>query len=297
MAERLIDPLLTRRLMQLELGDVDVPLDRAHGHGPRWLSLFYRVVAVEPHAIRIELWERGVFYGARSVDISRGSRQLHSRRIALASAELARDLRQLRLTRAQEPKKQNSDAVPQRAAERLRLGFVSGAEGAWVASAEGADLGLVGPEIGGQLRFDSGAKLELRASWLFGGLLDAPGPVYAVWRELALAPGYLGRVSRTVRVGGGAVFAAAALHLTHARSVDGHAASSDAWSARAAVNAELGMDLSPFLTLSIRPEFGTTLRHIDMVDRRGDERRLGGVWLGLGVDVAFGSHAPEPKAR
>jgi hypothetical protein len=291
-AEKLVEPLFTRRLMQLELNDVDVPLEQGLGQKAKRLSLFYRVLAIEPHSIRIELWERGVFYGARSVDVSRGGSQLHSRRIALAAGELARDLRQARLARALEPKKTSGDTAPRPASEPVRLEVVSGAQGAWIG---GGKLGLLGPEIGGQLGFDSGPELELRASWLFGGLVNAPGPVYAVWRELALSPGYMRRVSRTVGIGGGATFAAAALHLTRVASVDDHASSSDAWSARATLNAKLRVDLSELLTLSVRPEFGATLRHVEVVDRRAEERRLGGVWVGLGVDVAFGARTRAPK--
>jgi hypothetical protein len=110
-----------------------------------------------------------------------------------------------------------------------------------------------------------------------------------VWRELALSPGYLAPVSRFVSLGGGARFAAAALHVLGAPRVNGAPSSPDVWNARATLEARLEVALSKAIALNVRPEFGATLRHLVLTDQRGVEHRVGGTWLGLGVGLVLGS--------
>src|SRR6187399_284920 len=57
-AEALIEPRAVRRLVQLELADVDV----RPAPGQRDTVLFVRVLGAGEGQLRIELWERGVAY-------------------------------------------------------------------------------------------------------------------------------------------------------------------------------------------------------------------------------------------
>ena len=97
-AESLLDARATRRLVQLELSEIDVP--PASGNKRARAPLFFRVVLVEPD-VRVELWERGEYYGARVVSGSNAAGQLGARRVALAAAELARRLQRKRQVQAE----------------------------------------------------------------------------------------------------------------------------------------------------------------------------------------------------
>src|SRR6187431_2323057 len=91
-------PRATRRLVQLELSEIDVP--QASANKRSRAPLFFRVVLVEPD-VRVELWERGEYYGARGVSGSNAAGQLGARRVALAAAELARRLQRRRHVQAE----------------------------------------------------------------------------------------------------------------------------------------------------------------------------------------------------
>src|SRR6185503_9592831 len=103
-AAPLIDVRATQRLVELETADVDVPPPPKLDFRP---PLYFRIVALSAATLRVELWELGQPRGARSVSAA-GNDMLKARRIALAAAELARRLRQQRLseirTAEQQPK-------------------------------------------------------------------------------------------------------------------------------------------------------------------------------------------------
>ena len=79
-AESILDARATRRLVQLELSEIDVPA--ASGNKRARAPLFFRVIKVEQD-VRVELWERGEYHGARVVSGSNAAGQLGARRVAL----------------------------------------------------------------------------------------------------------------------------------------------------------------------------------------------------------------------
>src|SRR5258706_16211119 len=101
-AEHWVDARSARRLIPLELSDVDVPPAPALRRAAA--TLFFRVLGRPDGALRVELWERGEFHGARVLSASGENAQLVARRVTLAAAELGRRLsrkRQAQLEREQ----------------------------------------------------------------------------------------------------------------------------------------------------------------------------------------------------
>ncbi|HYP90384.1 MAG TPA: hypothetical protein VEQ59_19565, partial [Polyangiaceae bacterium] len=86
-AERLVDARSARRLVPLELADVALPTT---SRGTP--VLFFRVLGRDAGTLRLELWERGEFHGARTLSGAGENPQLVARRVALAAAELGRRL-------------------------------------------------------------------------------------------------------------------------------------------------------------------------------------------------------------
>ena len=195
-AERLVDPRLTRRLIQLELGDVDVPSPLTGIAAQQPPALFFRVLATRPEEIRVELWERGEYHGARSVSLSRGTAQLHARRIALAAAELARRLRGKRIAEAQRLARpqSNGDSEDDGAhAGRVRAGIGAGVRAAALGP---GDAWLVGPALAGRLRLGESVRFELAGAWMQGQATALSGAPTTSWMEVSLAPGYAVSLAR-----------------------------------------------------------------------------------------------------
>jgi hypothetical protein len=297
-SERLLDARLTRRLIGLELKEVDVPAPPTALPGSPERSLFVRVRGDTGHRLRVELWEHGVFHGARVVNVTPGgSRYLRAQRIALVAADLARRLRQerLRQVREQEHARSQSDLAPPGAAaelDRPRARLHARAVGALVGP---GDLDLAGPELGGELVLWGRARVGLGAAWLFGVAPRMPGLPRAQWLELSIAPGYSAPLSRRLDLYAGLKVSAAAVHLATSSAVDRIPGEHDTWSARA--GAELGAEVHLSRVVSLRggPEVGSVLRRVVATDRFGGDHRLGGLWLGLGLGVSLDPAAPAAR--
>jgi hypothetical protein len=293
-AERLVDPRLTRRLIQLELGDVEVPsvLTGIAAHQPP--ALFYRVLATRPEEIRVELWERGEFHGARSVSLSSGTTQLHARRIALAAAELARRLRGKRIAEAKRlsrPPSNGDNGDDGSSGGRPRAGI-----GAKVrAGALGPDdLWLFGPELAARFRLGESLRIELAGAWMQGQTTGLSGSPTTSWMELSLAPGYAAALARGLNLVAHLRFAAAIVHLNDVLAVDGIEREEETWSARTAFELGVEAKLSRTFALQFAPEAGVVLRRIPAVGRERDFERLGGLWLGASLGASF--DAPLSRA-
>lgn len=292
-AQALLAPHLTRRLIQLELSDVEVPpkpeVARAHPSS----ILFFRVLVTKKGTVRVELWDRGEFGGAFSVSAAHGSSQIRSRRIALAAAELARRLRQKRLYEAQQlaraKKRADGEQKAAAAARAPRMALGAGALGAVVGP---GDAWLAGPTLSGQLRVGGRARLGVGAAWMAGAVPAADGAPVARWLELSLAPSYAIPLGRMLDLDAGVTAAVAAVHLTGMTRVDGIDDEHDTWSARAALHLYLEPRLSRTFALRVGPEVGAMLRRIPVDDARGHRHRLGGLWLGAQLGVALDPAAP-----
>lgn len=290
-AERYLDSRLTRRLVEIELSDAEVP-PRLGDENDKRPTVYFRVLATSSDSLRIELWDKGGFYGARRLN-SRDVKELLARRLALAAAALVRDLKQRRLSeaRAFEAEQAARELERERIAELLRWPAVLVEPRAQVAWVGGGDLWLAGPGLSLEARTRSGSRLGAGASWLFGGAPSLAGAPSVRWLEFGISPEHAFGLGRGLDLSLGMTAAAAAVHFTRVAAVDGESGQLDTWSARAAVRARFEPHIASHARLSLGPELGAVLRRVQVDDSDGERQRLGGLWLGVSVGLtldAFG---------
>jgi hypothetical protein len=282
-AETLLDARATRRLVQLELSEIHVP--PASGNKRTRAPLFFRVVQVDQD-VRVELWERGEYHGARVVSGSNAAGQLGARRVALAAAELARRLQRKRQVQAERERV----AELARAAEAARLarraldGPLALRSSFELASIGGLAATLAGPRLLGQWTFAGRARIEAGFAWLAG---SAPAAAKSEWLELSVAPMQRVSLAETLDLDLGLTVAAAWLRLASVRGVDDIQNQNETWSARAAAVVRIEPRLSRQLRLSLGADAGLLLREVRFQSLAGSAERLHGAWLGLGIGVVF----------
>ena len=280
-AETLLDARATRRLVALELSEIT----RAEPDRRTAMPLFFRVVQLGPD-LRVELWQRGEFHGARVVSGTSSGGQLSARRVALAAAELARRLQKKRQMQAE---RERADAAARaRARARAARSTLDGPL-ALRPSLLVADVGsmaslLAGPRLLGQWTFAPRTRLDAGFSWLAG---SAPDASKAEWLELSVAPSHRVSLAETLDLDFGVSFAAAWVRFAHVRGVDTILNQSETWSARAAALARLEPRLTRHLRLSLGLEAGLLLREIPFEPLSGGTDRLRGMWLGLDAGMVF----------
>jgi len=286
-AERYLDSRLTRRLVEIELSDAEVP-PRPGDENERRPTVYFRVLATSPDTLRVELWDKGGFYGARRLD-SRDVKELIARRIALASAALVRDLKQRRLQEARvlEAEKAARERERERLAEALRWPAVLVEPRLSTAFVGGGELWLAGPGLSAEARTKSGSRLVVGGNWLFGGAPELAGSVSVRWLEAALSAEHAFRLTSGLDLSAGASAAGAAVHFTGVSAVDGDPAANDTWSARGVGRLRLEPRLGRHARLGVGPELGAVLRRMPVHDERGERHRLGGLWLGVSMGVTL----------
>ncbi|HEX7669342.1 MAG TPA: hypothetical protein VF395_07165 [Polyangiaceae bacterium] len=292
-ASRVVDARVAERLVALETADVEVP--PAPGVIVR-APLYFRVVGSNRGSLRVELWELGRPYGARQVS-STGTQGLEARRIALAAAELARQLRERRVLEILSESRERARALaPSPEREGLPIyGRIALAAGARFATLGVSDAWVIGPHLDGSLRFSSGPRLTLGGAWLTGAW-DAPPsadgsatPRNARWLEATLALTQRVALGSHVELDVGLSAALASVRVASA-SASG-TAPLDTWSARGGAIARLEAVLGKHLALALGPDVGAVLRPLDLAGPRGSDR-LGGLWLGGTLTAVL-----DPKSR
>jgi hypothetical protein len=277
-AEQHVDERLVRRLVVLELSDVDVPAPLEADTSSHAPGLYVRIVA-DQEALAVELWDRGELQGTRRLSLRENS-ALQARRIALVSGVLVRQLRERRLL-------DNKRYKRRMARERARARQVHpptieaqpflGAQGvvAWVPSGNGV---VYGPRLSTGLRLSGGAELSLSAGLGSGAVHDAAGSPMTQWYELGVHPGYAARLAprHALRFGLGA--SVAVVHVAEGRLAD---TGSETWTARAAGEVSWRAQLSDAVELELGAEAGALLRRLPLLD----DESLGGLWLGLAGGV------------
>ena len=285
-AETLLDARATRRLVALELADIDVPPATGNPRAPR--PLFFRIVQVE-RDLRVELWERGEFLGARVVSGTNAGGQLAARRVALAAAELARRLQRKRQVQAE---RERSLALARAAAAAIEARRALDGPFALRSSLELSSTGsmsglLAGPRLSGQWELTAlprRTRLEAGVAWLAG---SAPGSAKLEWSELSVSLVHRFALAETLDLDLGLNAAAASVRLTGVRAVDAIADQHETWSARGGLVLRLEPRLSRHVRFSIGGEAGTLLRTIPFQGLAGDSERLRGMWLGLSLGVVL----------
>jgi hypothetical protein len=286
-AATLIDPRATERLIELETADVDVPAPPGAAFHP---PLYFRILVLSQTSLRVELWELGKQYGARSVSTV-GSDNLKARRIALAAAELARRLRQQRLAEiaaAQAPKS-GEDESAKRALLPIYGRFTFGA-GAQAAGIGPSSAWIVGPSIDATLRFSSGPRLSLGAAWLVGQAPEFGASSSARWADVSLTylHGFPLTPSFELSAGLSAAVGAVRIGEPHGPA----SAPLDTWSSRAVLLMRAEVRLGPFFSLGAGPDVGVVLSPISTTNDAGERRQIGGLWLGGALAVTIDPEAP-----
>ncbi len=271
-----LDAQLVQRLVRLELSDVDVPL-------PVWAetqsvraALYVRVLALE--AIVVELWDRGEIRGQRRLSRSENP-QLNARRVALASGELARRLREQRLAeirveRERLERASTSSPGPLGAPLYASLGLAGELQAASVA---GRVL-WAGPRLFAYLSFSERVDIGVAAAALFGITPGIDGLQRAQWAELGVQAGYRLPLPAQHALRLGAVAAPSLVRVDHRGSIDEEGR--DGWSARAALDAAWLWGAGQHWRTSLSAEAGVILRPVELRTPQ-DRAMLSGVWLGL----------------
>ncbi len=279
-AERVVDARSTRRLVPLELSDVAVP---AKGSPRSTTVLFFRVLGRADRSLRIELWERGEFHGARLVAGSSEHPQLVARRVALAAAELVRRLarrREAALARAVRERiaresrlaswRQLTQDGPRALRAELTTGGVPGS--LWtIGSRMSAELSLLRA-----LRLDVGG--ELSSGWLQPRLNAA---LYG----MSVGPAYRVALLRGLDVDLGLDASALLLLVPGANRLDEIAYQDASWTARLRSSWRLELALSRQVRGVLGGEFGAILRGVNYRVTDPHRHRLEGVWVGAALGL------------
>ena len=278
-AERVVDARSARRLIPLEVSDVAVPVGNGARGGP---LLFFRVLGRPDGSLRIELWERGEYHGARALTGAGENPQLVARRVALAAAELARRLarkregslaREEKLRRAREAKEKELRERTQDGplALRAELGLGAASNELWLFGQQlSAELTLRGP-----LRIDVGGEL-------WGGALQ-PG-LRVELQGVSLGPAYRLALTRRLDLDVGARAAALLLQVPSASALDGVVDQDSSWTAKVVGAARLQLGLSRQVRLGLGLEAGGLLRSVSYT-ADGPGQRLGGFWWGASLGL------------
>ena len=281
--ESVLDARATRRLVQLELSEIDVP--PASGNKRAHAPLYFRVVQSN-RDVRVELWERSEYYGARVVSGSNAAGQLGARRVALAAAELARRLQKKRQVQAERERVSElaRAAEAERAARRALDGPLALRSSLEVATIGGLSAMLAGPRLLGQWTIAQRTHIEAGFSWLAG---SAPAAANAEWLELSLAPMQRVSLTEALDLDLGLTLASAWLRLAKVQSVDAIPDQAETWSARAGAVVRIEPRVSRQVRLSLGADAGLLLREVRYQSLTGSAERLHGAWLGLGIGVVF----------
>jgi hypothetical protein len=279
--EALLDVRAARRLISLELSELSVRAASSR----RPLVLFFRVQPSE-HDLRVELWERGEFHGARVVAGANAGGPLGARRVALAAAELARRLDKKRALSAERERAQEARRRAYALAVALgaRNGPVALRSSAGFASIGGMDAALFGTRLAAELQVAQKLRLDLGAAWLAG---PNRHDTELQWLELSLAPSRRLSLGPKLDLDVGLEVASALLRFGSVTAVDDIRGQATTWSARAGLALRLEPRLSRELRLSGGVTPGLMLRRATYTSDVGPRERLGGFWLGLELGIVL----------
>jgi len=271
-AESLIDARALRRRVELELADVAVPPP----FGQRETALFFRVLYAGSGELRVELWERGVAYGSRVVAGGTDGNPLLARRVALAAAELARELSDTREDEATERVEVARRKYELELAARRRTldgprALRVGSAGVW-----SPKLAYVGPSLAAELDVYRKARLDFDLSAGFGAAgrnaaLETLSLGIGPARRLVLAPRW--DLDLALRA------AASLLEFSDARGVDRIARERQSWTAGVEARVRLEPRLSRAVRLVLGVGAGALLRRVPLELASGRQKDFEGPFL------------------
>ncbi|MDF3067145.1 MAG: hypothetical protein K0R38_2746 [Polyangiaceae bacterium] len=277
-AERAVDARSARRLIALELADVALPRQNAG----RPAELFVRVLGREGGSLRLELWERGEFHGARALNGAGENPQLFARRVALAAAELGRRLARkreaalqrdarLKLAREERERRRREGTQDGPVALRSELGFAFVPGRLW----------LGGSKVTSELTLRGALRLDIGAEGWAGHLRAVGGSaLYGV----SLGPAYRVSLSPSVDWDVAARASVLSLQVPASRSLDAIPGQQGSWTALVALSTRLELRLTRQVRAHLGLEGGGLLRAVSYVGRAGNED-LRGPWASAALGL------------
>ena len=285
-----VDERAVRQTITLELSEIEIPSDPYRDEsvdGP--VSLHIEISESEARLI-VALWDRGELAGRRSVTTSEQAR-LVARRIGLAVAELARELRDRRV-RAARIMAQEQDFVQRRAlvsayrAQQRALGLRAGLRTELIT--QGAFL--FGPTLGAEFNNQFPLRLVVGVSWGTGwiGAFDqesnsARVPTWSKW-QLEWGAEWVAQPNQRTQLSVGGHFAANVVHVNSAVSVDGMDDQQATWGAQLGLRLAWAVELGSVVWPRFEVEGGRLLRPLPM-QQGNEELTLGGWYASLGVSA------------
>ncbi len=280
-AERVVDSRSARRLVPLELSDVAVPASSAARGAP---VLFFRVLGRRDGAVRVELWERGEFHGARTLSGAGANPQLVARRVALAAAELGRRLarkREAQLLRDERLRKA-SEASAREQRERTQDGPTALRPELAIGASPGKLL-LFGQRLSGELSLHGPLRLDVGGELWAGSLTPK---LRTELQGVGLGPAYRLVLTRGLDLDLGLHAAALLVQVPKARLLDGLVDQNSSWTARLTGATRLELRLSRQLRAVVGLEAGGVMRAVPYSTAVAFER-LSGFWWSGSLGVVF----------
>jgi len=279
--EATLDARAVRRLIQLELSEVQVPPPPGESEA----ALFVRVLSAGEGQLRVELWERGEQHGVRVVSGARGSPSVIARRVALVAAELARGLMNKRRAEALQAERTARRAARE---ERLRRTRTLDGPQAVRPGIEGTlieHLWLAGPTVDVQVHAFGRLRIDAGAGWTFG--LLTPGRTTVDALSLRAGPAYRFVLGSKSDLDVALRAEAALLSFQGVKSVDGLTGERASYWARAMLAVRYEHRLTRELRLDVGLLGGYTLRRVPLVLADGRALRLGGGVLGAELGIVM----------
>jgi hypothetical protein len=244
--------------------------------------LFFRVLGRSDGSLRIELWERGEYHGARVLNGAGENPQLVARRVALAAAELGRRLarkREATLARDERLRKARAESAREQR-ERTQDGPVA-LRAELALGAVPTKLWLFGQRLNGELSLRGPLRLDVGAELWTGSLTPRLGTQL---EGVSLGPAYRLVLTRGLDLDLGLHAAALLVQVPEARSLDALQAETSSWTARLTLAPRVEVRLGRQVRALVGAEAGAILRPVPYETERNAER-LHGIWWGASLGL------------
>lgn len=285
-----------RRTLALELEGIVVPPDPIRiGDSSEDVALHISVTVEDGVSgsetsewLLVRVWDRGEFAGTKRVS-ALGHPTTVGRRVALAAAELVRQLaavrtRNLRLDAKRQRESESERKIERREAERRRLALESdlhavwATEGAWLA---GPGLGV---ELNRELPWRFRAGVALLAGEVYGIRPEATSTPVWSWFDAHFGPYWVRHFGPNWSGELGSVLTLTLVDLAGGASADGIPDHHTTWTARVGLDVGASTTLGPSLRLRFGLGGGALLRRIP-IELDDTETRFGGGYLGLRISL------------
>ncbi len=284
-----VDERVVRQSIALEIAEIEIPNDPLRGEQQDEASLHIEVEKSE-NKISVALWDRGEYAGRRSISTS-GPGRLIARRIGLAVAELARDLRDRR-ERAERRMNQEQRFAERRAlmsvyrAKQRALGMKVGLRGE--ALTQGAFL--MGPHAGVEFNGEFPLRLSAGLGWSTGWVsalrresADRHSPPWSKW-QLEWGADWVVQPELDTQWSLGLHAGASIVHVGSGAELDQIERQRESYSAQLGIRLAWARQHELGVWPRLEVELGRVLRPLP-VDYANHHRRLGGFYVSLGISA------------